>query len=102
MVYYKLTDLRLTQLVRLGLISQAQADEIMLASHNKIYNVAGVQDAKADLNKAGTIQVRSINYYAGCRKQFVAEIVYFTSNSAFSRFINKHNLRTCLSLPFTY
>ncbi len=65
------------------------------------------QVVKFYLNKAKTVWIQSIHYYGGEHfgkpYHFVAEITHTTTNSAFSRCLNKLGLNWVLhKLPFTY
>jgi len=44
------------------------------------------------LNKSKSIWIQPCHFYDGIKQQFSYEIAHITSNSAFSRFVNKYSV----------
>ena len=101
---WKLTKKGLNDLVGTGLISQIEVEQLIQKSHHRKPGTFDDNPVRFYLNKAKSIWVQSIHYYGGENFNqpyyFLAEIRMATSNSCFSRFMNKYN--PTVSLPFTY
>ena len=106
--YHKLTADELARLVTIGMVKQDDADRIMAASRSRQPGQHADQVVRVPLNKAGSIEVRSIRFYGGEHSNrpyaFLAEVVSLTTNSAFSRFLNLHGLQWVVTnrIAFTY
>jgi hypothetical protein len=89
--YYKVTYNELDSLVKNGIITRENKDEILTASLSRTPGLfANKGIVTVSLNKAKTIFLSSIRFYGGENFGepyfFVAEIYHKTTQSAFSRF----------------
>jgi hypothetical protein len=112
--YYKLTENELRSLVTdcrespfAHDVSDADVDRILEASRARTPGQFADEVVKVPLNRAGTVQVRSIHFYGGEHfgkpHHFLAEVVSLTTNSCFSRFLNATGTRWIRKrLSFTY
>lgn len=106
--YHKLTETELRTLVSEGIVSEADANRIVAASRARTPGEFAKEVVKVPLDRQGNIQVRSIHFYGGENfnrpHHFVAEVVNLTTNSVFSRFLNRHGIRWVLTnrIAFTY
>jgi hypothetical protein len=96
MYYYKLKADELWSLVSRGLINATDVAIIQSTSLQRTPHAFSTKKHKITLNQANSIFLNSINYYGGEHFNepyyFVAEITHCTNASAFSRFMNKHNI----------
>jgi hypothetical protein len=106
---YKLTESELAELAIRGLITEDQCEEILARSRQREPGKFDTAPVRQWLNKPKTIWVQSIHFYGGENfKQpyyFLAEVKHSTTESAWSRFVNQHNLRWLFfggRIPFTY
>lgn len=105
--YHKLTEGELRALATDCGIEAADVDRILAASRARTPGQFADEVVKVPLNRAGTVQVRSIHFYGGEHfgkpHHFLAEVVSLTTNSCFSRFLNATRTRWLLRQPaFTY
>jgi len=54
--------------------------------------IKNIEKHRVYLNKARSIWIQPCHFYDGIKHQFSYEIAHITSNSAFSRFVNKHRV----------
>ena len=106
-IYYKLTEGELRSLVGDGLVTCEQVQDIVAASLARTPDRHADRVVSVPLNRAGTIEVRSIHFYGGENfgqpYRFLAEVVPVTTRSAFSRFLNARRLQWLTRrLAFTY
>ena len=94
--YLKLHDSEVAAFIAGKLITFEQADQIFVRSLQREPGERDSSPVKFWLNKPETIWVQSIEFYGGenfgepyC---FLAEICHCTTESAFSRFLHKHNI----------
>jgi hypothetical protein len=96
---YKLTEMDLR-----NLLPAADAKRIITAAAKRKPGKRARRIVRVFLNKARTVWVQNVQYYGGENfgepYRFPAEIRYATTESAFSRCINRLGLQ--LGLPFTY
>jgi hypothetical protein len=101
---WKLTMDGIDDLVSKNLVTQTDADQLVQKSLQRKPGTFDHRPIRFYLNKAKSIWVQSIHYYGGDHfKQpyyFLAEICHVTTNSCFSRFVNKYNPK--MTLPWTY
>jgi hypothetical protein len=106
-LYFKLTGAELYMLYQKRLITLTNFEEIMYSSQNREPKTFNKNMVCAYLNKPQTIWVQSIHFYGGEHfgepYYYKAEIRHTTTGSAFSRFLNKHDLQFIkIKMPFTY
>ena len=97
-MYYKLTETELRKLL------PTAADYILTAAAKRKPGKFARKVVRVPLNGPGTIWVQNTHFYGGENfgepYAFPAEITHNTTNSAFSRFINREGLQ--LRIPSTY
>lgn len=96
-LYFKLTEKDLNLLQGKNLITQIQKEQLINQSKKRIPGQFDRNPFYIWLNKSETVRLSSIHFYGGEHfgepYYWIAEIQSFTTNSHFSRWLNRYGLR---------